>query len=97
MVLITMLFAYETRLHQKMAKNPSFFVGIFLLMVCWTGMTDAKYYKYKDPKMPINVRVKDLLNRMTLEEKIGQMVQIDRCVASAEVMKKYFIGKSHIN
>ncbi|BFG37512.1 hypothetical protein CerSpe_237850 [Prunus speciosa] len=29
---------------------------------------------------------------MTLEEKIGQMVQIDRSVASAEVMKKYFIG-----
>ncbi|TQD94126.1 hypothetical protein C1H46_020321 [Malus baccata] len=29
---------------------------------------------------------------MTLEEKIGQMVQIDRSVASPEVMKKHFIG-----
>jgi hypothetical protein len=28
-----------------------------------------------------------------LEEKIGQMVQIDRSVASADVMNKYFIGK----
>ncbi|KAA8516873.1 hypothetical protein F0562_017309 [Nyssa sinensis] len=48
--------------------------------------------KYKDPKMPLNVQVKNLLSRMTLEEKIGQMVQIDRTVASAEVMKKYYIG-----
>ncbi|GFP84349.1 lysosomal beta glucosidase [Phtheirospermum japonicum] len=29
---------------------------------------------------------------MTLEEKIGQMAQIDRTVASAKVMKKYNIG-----
>ncbi|KAL4341692.1 hypothetical protein GQ457_08G013720 [Hibiscus cannabinus] len=48
--------------------------------------------KYKDPEQPVLVRVRDLLDRMTLEEKIGQMVQIERTVASAEVMKKYFIG-----
>ncbi|KAK7246136.1 hypothetical protein RIF29_40995 [Crotalaria pallida] len=51
-----------------------------------------EYLKYKDPKQPVAVRVKDLLNRMTLEEKIGQMVQIDRSVANAEVMKTNFIG-----
>jgi hypothetical protein len=28
---------------------------------------------YKDPNRPINERVEDLLSRMTLEEKIGQM------------------------
>ncbi|KAL2458424.1 Glycosyl hydrolase family protein [Forsythia ovata] len=55
-------------------------------------MADAEYMAYKDPKHPINHRIKDLLGRMTLEEKIGQMVQIDRSVASAEVMKKYYIG-----
>ncbi|WRX23646.1 Glycoside hydrolase [Theobroma cacao] len=52
----------------------------------------AEHVKYKDPKQPLNVRIKDLIGRMTLEEKIGQMVQIERAVASAEVMKKYFIG-----
>ncbi|GAU27960.1 hypothetical protein TSUD_146780 [Trifolium subterraneum] len=46
----------------------------------------------KDPKQPLNTRIKDLVDRMTLEEKIGQMVQIDRSVASADVMNKYFIG-----
>lgn len=58
-------------------------------------MAEAEYIKYKDPKQPLNTRIKDLMSRMTLEEKIGQMVQIDRSVASAEVMKKYFIGKYH--
>jgi beta-glucosidase len=30
---------------------------------------------YKDPKLPVNQRVKDLMSRMTLEEKIAQMCQ----------------------
>lgn len=34
-------------------------------------------YPYKDPKLPIPQRVDDLLNRMTLYEKIGQMTQLD--------------------
>jgi hypothetical protein len=35
----------------------------------------AKLAVYLDPKAPVALRVKDLLNRMTLEEKIGQMCQ----------------------
>lgn len=50
--------------------------------------------KYKDPKQSINVRIKDLMGRMTLAEKIGQMTQIEREVASAQVMKDYFIGNA---
>jgi beta-glucosidase len=34
---------------------------------------------------------------MTLEEKIGQMTQIDRSVANANVMKTSFIGKRTTN
>lgn len=34
--------------------------------------------KYKDPKQPVQVRVQDLLSRMTLEEKICQMGHIHR-------------------
>lgn len=64
-----------------------------LLFYFLTAKTEATYMKYKDPKQPVNVRIKDLMSRMTSEEKIGQMVQIDRSVASAEVMKKYLIGK----
>ncbi|GFZ09297.1 glycosyl hydrolase family protein [Actinidia rufa] len=65
-----------------------------ILVICCLAITtaEAKYMKYKDPKQPLNARIKDLMGRMTLEEKIGQMVQIERSVASAKVMKKHFIG-----
>ena len=33
---------------------------------------------YKNPEEQIEARVKDLLSRMTLREKIGQMTQIER-------------------
>lgn len=74
-----------------MAKIPIFFVGLLLLR-CWFALAETEHAKYKDPKQPLNVRIRDLMNRMTLEEKIGQMTQIDRSVASYEVMNKYFIG-----
>ncbi|XP_017977554.1 PREDICTED: beta-glucosidase BoGH3B isoform X2 [Theobroma cacao] len=74
--------------------RPRLFIFLMGLLLCGCFEISAKaeYMKYKDPKQSLPVRVQDLLDRMTLEEKIGQMVQIDRKVASAEVMKKYFIG-----
>ncbi|KAG5530593.1 hypothetical protein RHGRI_025525 [Rhododendron griersonianum] len=65
------------------------------MCLCWAATAEAEYEKYKDPKQHINVRIKDLMGRMTLEEKIGQMTQIERTVASAEVIKKYHIGLAH--
>ncbi|CAL1366349.1 unnamed protein product [Linum trigynum] len=64
------------------------------LVSCSSFASAAKppYLKYKDPKQPVGARVKDLVKRMTLEEKIGQMVQIDLTVASSAVLKKYFLG-----
>lgn len=47
---------------------------------------------YKDPKQPLNRRIKDLMGRMTLEEKIGQMTQLDRANATAEVMRDFSLG-----
>lgn len=64
----------------------------FVLLCLWAAVSEAEYMKYKDPKQHLKVRIYDLLGRMTLEEKIGQMVQIERQVASADVMNKYFIG-----
>ncbi|CAL5024195.1 unnamed protein product [Urochloa decumbens] len=48
--------------------------------------------KYKDPSQPLNTRIDDLLGRMTLAEKIGQMSQIERENATADVINRYFIG-----
>ncbi|KAL8501002.1 hypothetical protein ACS0TY_020547 [Phlomoides rotata] len=58
----------------------------------WTVAVEAEYFKYKDPKQPLEVRIRDLMRRMTLEEKIGQMTQIEREVSSPDVVNKYFIG-----
>ncbi|KAL5708878.1 beta-glucosidase [Ranunculus cassubicifolius] len=67
-------------------------LGVLLLLCGIAAKVDAGYMKYKDPKQPLGSRVKDLLSKMTLEEKIGQMTQIERTVASGDVMKNYFIG-----
>ena len=48
--------------------------------------------EYKDPTQPLNARIDDLLRRMTLAEKIGQMSQIDQENATADVISNYFIG-----
>lgn len=32
---------------------------------------------YKNPDLPVDERIEDLLSRMTLEEKVGQMMQLD--------------------
>ncbi|XP_034224138.1 beta-glucosidase BoGH3B-like isoform X2 [Prunus dulcis] len=81
----------DVGLAKEMARIPIFLMG--LLFLCFNiARAEAQYINYKDPKQPLNSRIKDLVSRMTLEEKIGQMVQIDRSVASAEVMKKHFIG-----
>jgi beta-glucosidase len=62
----------------------------FLLLFASIG--EADYMAYKDATKPVEVRVKDLLSRMTLAEKIGQMTQIERLVATPDVLKNYFIG-----
>ncbi|KAL6186507.1 hypothetical protein ACLB2K_042627 [Fragaria x ananassa] len=80
---------------EEMAEILISLMGLLLLCLCIEIMTmtaEAECMKYKDPNQPLNTRINDLLSRMTLEEKIGQMTQIDRSVASPEVMYKYNIG-----
>ncbi len=42
------------------------------------GVTTAGYRLYKDASQPVPSRVQDLLGRMTLDEKLGQMTQAER-------------------
>ncbi|KAJ6909028.1 beta-glucosidase BoGH3B-like [Populus alba x Populus x berolinensis] len=67
-------------------------MGIMLWLTVLIAMAVGEDVKYKDPKQPVAVRIKDLMSRMTLEEKIGQMVQIDRLTASPDIMQTYCIG-----
>ncbi|XP_078178658.1 uncharacterized protein LOC144572852 isoform X1 [Carex rostrata] len=47
---------------------------------------------YKDPTQPVEARVKDLLSRMTLQEKAAQMAQIERQVATPATLTDLSIG-----
>lgn len=40
-------------------------------------MADEATMPYKNPDLPVAERIADLLGRMTLEEKVGQMMQLD--------------------
>ncbi|XP_006650588.3 beta-glucosidase BoGH3B-like isoform X2 [Oryza brachyantha] len=63
-----------------------------VLLLTWAAYGQADYVLYKDATKPVEARVSDLLGRMTLAEKIGQMTQIERQVASPQVLQDYFIG-----
>ena len=47
---------------------------------------------YTDPSQPVEARVEDLLKRMTLDEKIGQMTQVEKNSIAPGDITKYFIG-----
>ncbi|ARU16007.1 glycoside hydrolase family 3 protein [Croceicoccus marinus] len=50
-------------------------------------------YDYPVPANPqAEQRIADLLNRMTLEEKIGQLVQADLCCVTPEDVRRYNLG-----
>ena len=53
----------------------------------------AEVPPYLNSHLPIDTRVRDLLSRMTLDEKIGQMAQADSgAVADAADVQKYALG-----
>lgn len=67
------------------------FVGLVLLLSL-TVQARGEYIKYKDPKQPINVRIRDLMGRMTLAEKIGQMAQLERAAVAPDLLRDYSVG-----
>lgn len=49
-----------------------------------TVVIDAHGLPYQNPRLPVEKRVKDLLSRMTVDEKIGQMTQAERAALAAQ-------------
>ncbi|GJY60787.1 putative glycosyl hydrolase family protein [Tanacetum coccineum] len=47
---------------------------------------------YKNANAPIEARIKDLMSRMSVKEKLGQMTQIERAVATPDVIRDLCIG-----
>jgi beta-glucosidase len=59
----------------KLIKFPTSFILALVLVLapglCLSQLPESPIYK--DPKFPVEQRISDLLSRMTLEEKVGQM------------------------
>nr|GEV68683.1 glycoside hydrolase family 3 C-terminal domain-containing protein [Tanacetum cinerariifolium] len=68
------------------------FFMILVICCCTITFAESMNMKYKDPAQPLRLQIIDLMLRMTLKEKIGQMTQINREVATRDVIKNYFIG-----
>jgi beta-glucosidase len=65
----------------------------YILPFIFTGILNISAQVYLDSSASAEVRAKDLLSRMTLDEKIGQMTQADhKAVKDLEHVKTYFIG-----
>ncbi len=67
-------------------------ISLFCLFIIETA--PAQVPAYKDPSAPVALRVSDLLGRMTLDEKIGQMIQVDHpaVISNPSDVTKYFMG-----
>ena len=59
-------------------KNPQESVLIQEQLVDRSTQVPTDSSLYKNPELPVIERVRDLLSYMTLEEKIGQITQVDR-------------------
>src|SRR6266498_2542399 len=63
-------------------------VGVWLR----TGSAGAAVLPYQDPSLPVATRVNDLLSRMSLDEKLGQMTQAERLAVSNAQITQFRLG-----
>ena len=89
-------------------NNPSVFAQLIFFEVGQTGLPVAKIpptpipaptlpfvaadAPYRDPKLPVEQRVNDLLARMALSEKFGQMTQVEKNSMDPNDMTEMYIG-----
>jgi beta-glucosidase len=77
-----------------------FLVMVFMLPACGQAVsnfssqteTAGQIPSYKDSSQPVSLRVEDLLGQMTLDEKIGQITQVEKNSIQRGDIKRYFIG-----
>ena len=72
-------------------------MSLTLLLTVITGWTTpavvaAAGFPYQDPSLPVATRVADLMSRMTLDEKLGQMTQTERNSVSTSDITTYRLG-----
>lgn len=68
------------------------FILLLLLLSVSVAAAQSETLPYQDPTLSVEERVADLLERMTLEEKIGQMTQVERGSIMPTDVARFFIG-----
>jgi beta-glucosidase len=77
----------------KFNGSTALCVGFFLATTVTASVYAQNAPAYLDPGQPVDARVSDLLSQMTLDEKIGQMVQADLdCVTNLADIQTYGFG-----
>ena len=71
-------------------------------LVAGMGLAASAEVRYKNPRLSVEDRIKDLLSRMTVEEKVAQLVQVsaeglqfNEEQPTAESLEKAFRGLSY--
>ncbi|RIX60563.1 protein GluA [Paenibacillus nanensis] len=83
---------------RKAKRLLSSFLAFALVTGLLSGMTApfaeaaAGLPAYLDPAKTVEERAADLLSRMTVEEKAGQMIQAERANITPQEVKQYYIG-----
>jgi beta-glucosidase len=62
------------------------------LAACGPPPVSSAALPYQDPALPVADRVTDLLARMTLDDKIGQMTQAERAAITPAQLTQYRVG-----
>ena len=77
------------RSHARSAATVA--VGTMLAGLTGVPAAHAVALPYQDASQPVETRVADLLSRMSLDDKVGQMTQSERGVTATSDMTTYRI------
>src|SRR3954471_8899557 len=77
-----------------MKLQPKLFLIVVLVMLALSAtlVQADDPAPYLNPDLPVDQRVEDLLGRMSLAEKIGQMTLIEKASITPQQVTQFFIG-----
>ncbi|NMB72969.1 MAG: hypothetical protein GYA22_12560, partial [Bacteroidales bacterium] len=69
-------------------------ISYFLVIIFLTACSSGKLPKYRDPAVPVDERVEDLVKKMTLDEKVAQLQALH--AKDTVIFDKYgnFVGRN---
>ncbi|CND68702.1 glycoside hydrolase%2C family 3-like protein [Mycobacterium tuberculosis] len=85
---------YSSSVHAMRSRLPAFAMLAVLALVGYGGpvRADPGPAPYLDPHLSVQDRVDDLLDRMSLDDKLGQMTQPERRYVTPAEITRYRIG-----